>query len=242
MGKKLTTGMLRQLHELDAARNDVGDHIQELIRRLTDGGVKVNQNDQFFAQTKVFWDKGWGTALGLESLKVYRDSVRDLAGKIPERPPVDYLNKLILVDRRVQLTDACRMAGLKYHGSDKTFKPYDEKVAKKHGDAYWMWCQDGRRNQNKKPSVCRTEFAKIPGAGSEVGLDEFEFVAMYAQDPSVIGTKENPRFIDLPGAVRADVPDNIACGGGWNGEPWYWGGSAVPEFGSASRWEFGPQS
>lgn len=246
MGKKLTTGMLRQLHELDASRGGIGDEVQELIRRLTDGGVKVDPNDPFLAQTKVLWDKGWGTALKFESLKAYRDSVRELAGEIPERPPVDYLNKLVLVDRRVQLVDGCRMAGLKFDGLNETFVPYDAKVAKKHGDVYWMWCQDGRRNRNKKPSVCRKEFIVAAGGVSrEVGLDEFEFVAIYAQEPTVIGTKENPHYMDLPGAVRADDSDFIACGGDWRGEPelsWGWVGAADPQFGSASRWESGPQS
>lgn len=242
---KLTTGMLRQLHELDAAREDVGDEVQKLIRRLTDGGTKVDPNDPFLAQTKILWDKGWGTALGLESLKAYRDSVRELAGEIPKRPPVDYLNKLVLVDRRVQLVDGCRMAGLKFDGSNETFVPHDSTAAKSHGSVYWMWCQDGRRNRNKKPSVCRTEFIVCAGGvNREVGLDEFEFVAMYALDPTVIGTKENPHYVDLPGAVLAGGSDYVACGGYWDGDPkldWCWGDDALPRYGSASRWEYDAQ-
>jgi hypothetical protein len=246
MKKKLTDSQIGELVDLDRVCGGIGDEVATLIKRLTDGRSKLNTNDPRSIQTKVLWDKGWGTALEFTSFDSYHDSIVKLAGEIPERPPIDYLDKLVLVDRRVQLVDGCRMAGIKFNGSNETFKPYDEKVAKKHGDVYWMWCQDGHRNRNKKPSVCRTEFiVATGGVNREVGLDEFEFVSIYVQDPTVIGTKENPHSVDLLGAVHAVNSDDIACGGYQFGELklyWYWSVYAYPQCGSASRWEFGPQS
>lgn len=200
-------------------------------KMTTDGGAVLKSDDPRVFQAKVLWDKGFGRELGIDSFDAYLATIPETS----ERPPVDYLNKLILVDRRVDLVDACRLVGLKYNGSDTTFAPFDPKSAHKHGDVYWMWCQDGRRNRNKKLSVCRAEFAK-----GEVGLDEFEFTALYAQDPAVIGGGENLYFLDLPGAVHADFSGFVACGGCWSSEPelyWLWFDHANSLCGSASRRE-----
>jgi len=232
----ITFDQMCALRELERARvkegrGGLGSEVQALIRRLTDGRSKLKTDDPRIIQAKVLFDKGVGEALNLASFDDYLATIPE----IPEKPPLEYLDRLILVDRRIHLVDACRLVNLKYDGDDNTFKPFDEKVSKKHGDVYWMWCQDGRRNRSRKPVNCRKQFSQ-----HEVGMDAFEFVALFTQDETVIGTKENPHYVDLLGSVHDGDSSTIACGGLWDGEPRLrsiWGIFPSSYGGSATRWE-----
>ena len=255
--KRMKSCEYTELIRIDRAFDDVGTRVQELIARLTSGGVVLKTDDPRIIQAKVLWDKGLGQKViigfdpnmpGIDGFGEYNVSVpgtpvaaknfAEYLATIPEpppRPPIEYLNKLILVDRRVYLVDACRMADLWYAGHNKSSVPFDPNATKQFGDVYWIWCQDGRRNRDKAPSTCLREFAV-----GEVGLDDFEFVALYLQDPTVIGTKEDPHYLHLLGSMHKENNFDIVCGGiGPISGPalgcgWDWAPSKM--CGAASRW------
>lgn len=183
-------------------------------------------DDARIVQATVLWDKGFGRELKMTSLEEYLASLP----AIPAKSPIAYLDRLILVERRVTLVAACRLAGLKFSGNEERLVPFDPEKGKPVG-AYWMWCQDGRRNRNKPPSQCRKDFQ--PG---EIGCDAFEGVAIYAQDPKVI----EDHHMDLPSSVNVVFRDDCAYVGDWGEGPglsWYCHDGANPYFGSASRGE-----
>ncbi len=241
MANTLTLELIDQLIQLSKTHDEVGDEVQGLIDRVTDSGVRADPNDPFVVQTRALWKNDWAKAIGYRSLKEYRDSVFALAGEVPPHPPVDYLNQLVLVDRRILLTHACSLACVALSSADESFVPYDPRMAKNHGDVYWMWCQDGRRNRRKNPDIIRKELASATpdvGGGMEVGLDAFEFVAAYVQDSTIVGTSEHPHKIQLLGSLHAKQRSLIVCAGIWGeveiacrGND---GGHA--EYGAASRW------
>ena len=187
--------------------------------RMRSGG------DDRIRQATILWEKGWGRELGVASLEAYLATIPP----VPEWP-VDWtvrFDRTVLVDARLALTTSCRLAGLGFPGNDSTLVPFDP--AKTLSGVYWMCCHDGRRNRNKAPRDCRASFAS-----AEVGLTDIEGVAIYAQDPTVI----EGHYMDLPGSVRAEHRESVACLGLWDGRPgldWYWDDGADPYCGSASR-------
>lgn len=251
--KRLTSGQIRQLIEIDDARFrkcgvGIEAEAQELITRLTAGGVgKPEVEDPFLVQSKVLWDRGWGRELGFKQLDAYRKSL-EAEGLVvtPERPagmPV-YLDRCILWDRRpllvkeeggerVSLVKACRLLGVSFAGDDASLIQHEE-TPEITAPVWWVWCQDGGMNRNRKPSDCRQSFQH-----PEVGLEALTGLFLYAQDHTVIGEEDN-HAMDLPGSVRRGDPSYCACLEVWFEGPglfWCWVGRAGPRRGSASRWE-----
>ncbi|TSC72273.1 MAG: hypothetical protein G01um101438_591, partial [Parcubacteria group bacterium Gr01-1014_38] len=75
MAKKLFgLKQIKQLEEIQKARLKKGgigihDEVQELIARLSAGGVGApDTDDPFLVQSKILWDKGWGRELGVKTL------------------------------------------------------------------------------------------------------------------------------------------------------------------------------
>jgi len=240
MSDLFTVAHIAQLHEIQKARlkrglPGIGPELEELIARLTKGGVaklipsKDINIDPWFSevirQVQVLWDKGFGREQGIKDLDSYLSTIPEIPNALradDERFPL-----LILVDGRVGITAACRLAGLKYAGDDDTLKPYD--AAKARRGIRWMRCQDGRRNRNRSVQNCRQSFAP-----SEVGLDAIEGVAIYVQRPEVI----QDNFMDLPNSVDAESRDDVTfLGIGEYGPKLYclWNDGASSGHGSASR-------
>jgi hypothetical protein len=249
-----------QLQEVQKARlraegRGIRAEVQELITRLTSGGVGTEDTtDSFLVQSKVLWDKGWGRELGFGKLDAYRRSLeQEGLSTTPERPPdmPDHLNRLVLWDRRplfvredagkgtmlerVSLVKACRLLGVSCSGDDGTLIQH-EATPEITVPVRWVWCQDGRRNRNRKPVDCRQSFVR-----PEVGAEALTGLFLYAQEPAVIGGEGDAwHTMDLPGSVHRDDPSYCACLGLWSDGPrlyWDWGDEADPKYGSASRWE-----
>lgn len=241
-----------QLYEIDRARRkrgepSIGPEVQELISRLTSGGVSPgtqppsgkrrkgsakfpNRDPRIIQQAKCLWDKGWGQRLGKPNFEAY---LLD----IPEIPtfPSGYderFSHLVLVDRRIQVVEACQMLNVSFGGDSNTFVPHDE-VKSVKTLVYWMRCQDGKAHRHHKPSDCRVEFSSH---GDEFGLEAHEGLAFYAQFPDLfeVGTA-----MDLPGSVHSGSRAGSACFRRWAGDgvrlSWDWDDDPPPGFGSASR-------
>ncbi|TSC71863.1 MAG: hypothetical protein G01um101438_866 [Parcubacteria group bacterium Gr01-1014_38] len=246
---------IRQLEEIQKTRlkkegTGIHEEVQELIQRLTAGGVGTPDTaDPFLIQTKVLWDFGWGRELGVTTIDAYRKSVEKegLATK-PDRPAgmPEHLNRLVLWDRRpllekrerreqVSLVKICRLLNVDFSGDDETFIQH-EATPEITVPVRWVWCQDGRRNRNRSPKDCRTSFH-----APEVGIEALGGLFLFAQDRSVIGgTRGAWHVVDLPGSVHRDCPSRCACLLLWSGWPrlrWGWDDDADPGCGSASRWE-----
>ena len=69
---KLTTGQIGQLIEIDRVGEGIGSTVQELIVRLTSGGVGGKISDLRQAMAKRLWDCGFGrdSAVKAETLKL----------------------------------------------------------------------------------------------------------------------------------------------------------------------------
>jgi len=226
----LTTGQIGQLIEIDKAGQGIRDEVQELIKRLTSGGVGVKSDDPRVVQAKQLWDRAlFGHAQGFNSFK-------DYLATIPEIPtfPESYADRfplLVLVDARLPVVRQCPLLGVNFSGDDQTFVDYERKTAKT-GKVYWIRAQDGRKNNGKSAHACREAFGD-----DEVGLSALEGLAIYAQNPDDL----KGRAMELPGSVRrgrsndrtafltwidAGLPPMLHCG---------WDGNKSPDSGTASR-------
>ena len=225
-------GHVAQLHEIQTARvnrgeDGIGMEVEELIVRLTSGGVAGKSDDPRVVSAKGWFDLGAGRELQILKFKDYLATIPEVPA-LPEAF-VGRFGRLVLVEGRLSLTTLCRLARLKFNGNDSTFVPFDPAKAK--SGVRWMWCQDGRRNRDRKPTDCRNSFP-----ADEVGLDAVEGVSVYVDDPTVI----HGHVLDLPGSVLADNRDDCAYLGNWDVGlrlDWYWDDSASPGCGSASRGE-----
>lgn len=179
------------------------------------------------SQAKILWDKGFGRESGFDSFDAYLATVPE----IPEdlRAEDERFPLLVLVDGRLGLTAACRLAGLAYRGSDSTLESHDSSKAK--SGIRWMRCQDGKRNLNRSIRSCRESFVR-----DGMGLDAIEGVALFVHHPEALCD----HCMDLPNAVLAGFRDCAACLGRWIGKPkldWGRDAVAVPFCGSGSRRE-----
>lgn len=221
----LTTKQIKQLLEIDHAGSGIRSEVQALITRLTSGGIGSKSDDPRVAQAKRLWDKGFGAALDIDSFESYLSTIFEIPEELKahdERFP-----HLVLVDARLGLTRSCQLAGLEYAGDDETFEDFDPKQGKPMGRAYWMRCQDGRKNRKKSIKTCRENFT-----ADEHGLTAMEGVALYVQHPEVIKS----HYLDLPGSVYRGLRNAASGLGYWNGDlKLCWGGEASPRCGSASR-------
>ena len=223
----------------DQDGHELGDAMQKFIARLASGGLKLS-DDIRIRQAKIFWDLRFGEVLGLGSQdwKKYLNGTDSLK-PIPQIPawPANYpayLDRNILVDKRVLtkvgLEEVCRLLGVSFPGNDNTFEPYEEGRTK--SGLYWMRAQDGQRNRDKSPRVCRAKRF----ASCEVGQEAFEGLSLFAQDREVLKS----HYMDLPGSVHVLIRDRCACLKLWHDRPglgWDWDDFANPDFGSASRVE-----
>lgn len=239
---------LRRIEKARLRRGEpgLGPDFSALIQRLTSGGVSPGtaqagkrrkggaklppRDPRILQQTKVLWNKGWGQRLNKGTFEAY---LLD----IPEIPtfPAGYDERfphLVLVDRRIQVVEACKMLGVSFGGDSTTFVSHDPTKSVK-ALIYWMRVQDGKLHRNHKPSVCRTEFAS---KGDEFGLEAHEGLALYAQSPDLL---EINTAMDLPGSVLAVPRGRCAYLERWPGGDvkldWPWNDAPNPGFGSASR-------
>ncbi len=230
-------GHVAQLHEIQRARlkcdqPGIGVEVEELIARLTSGGVAGKSNDPREIQAKRLWDLGVGRELGFENFAAWLESLPP----VPEYPDDRQLSILVLVpdQSKIRIVKSCQLLGINFSGTDNTF--VDARPDKALSGTYWMWCQDGSEYRGKKPEVCRDDlFPKE----NQIAMTAYEGLWLYAVDRSVLSR----HYIDLPGSVldvpgRDPRPGHVAYLELWGGGPklhWDWAGRAYGGFGSASR-------
>lgn len=224
---RLTTGQIGELIAIDRAGSGIGEHVQELISRLTSGGVAGKSGDSREVHAKRLWDLGVGKELGFENYGAWLQSLPP----VPERPQDEQLSILVLVPDRskIGIVKSCQLLGVAFSGSDETFA--DAQPDKALSGTYWIWCQDGGEYRSKKPKDCRD---KLFPQENQVALTAHEGLWIYAVDGSVL----TRHYIDLPGSVHAGSRDGIACLELSGGEPelrWARVGFVHGHFGSASR-------
>lgn len=209
---RLTIGQIGQLIEIDRAGVGIGDHVQELIARLTSGGVAGKMTDTRLTQAKCLWDRGFGCdpSVKVESFGVY------LAGipEIPESLVADdtKLPFLSLCDPRPGMLRACQLLGIQheelgYH--EESSEPFDDRFTLPTAP-FWIRHDDGRKNRNRRPDHCRDELV-----GDVIAGTAMEGIFAYAHHTDII--KEGEYTIDLPRTVHRD--DRVGCAylGVWHG-------------------------
>ncbi len=239
MSNLFTTAHIAQLHEIQAARlkrnqPGIGPEVEELICRLTDGGVAGTSGDIRELQTKRLWDLGIGKACGLKKFKAYLATIPEISSELAQ-DNTDF-PLLVLVEPRIGLKKLCDLGGIHFSGDDETFVAYDERH-REFAQPTWIRIQDGRKNRNCAVRDCRKSFGT-----SELGLTAPQGVCSYLQHPGVVSeaTQEDAHVMVLSGSVLRDSRDSAAYLGLWDGQPeldWRWGDNAHPKCGSASRRE-----
>lgn len=227
-----TIDQIGKLREIEKKRIKSGEsglrgEVQELVKRLTSGGVCPKSDDPRIAQAKVLWDKGWGRELKIDSFDAY-------LAMIPEVPETltsdDRFPELVLVDSRIGIVKTCELLSIYFGGNDQTFEDFDLKKTRAE-KVYWMRAQDGKKNRNKSISTSRSAFAS-----DELGLTVHEGLAFFVQNPETF----RKWGMDLIGSVRCDRRDYAAWLGWFSGRPglrWDFDGRGSPGYGSASRRE-----
>ncbi len=242
---------MAQLREIERARLKRGepglrDPVVQLIRELTMGPAAAKAVENLReSQARRLFDLKFGDVLDCSTFEQYLDATgKDSFEPVPmvSAFPATHIRLfgtqgITIADGRVAekvgLKEYLRLVGLAYGGENDTFEPFDPKRAK--SGIRWMIGQDGYRNRNRKPSDCRKTFAPF-----EVGMDAIEGGAVYAQNPSVIGTQQDPHYLYLSGSVHRRDRGRYAYLGLFDGKPelrWRWYGVAFPEYGTASRGE-----
>jgi len=172
-----TTKQLKQLLEIDSAGPGIRAEVQELISRLTSGGVGAKTDDPREAQAKKLWDKGFGRELGIESFDAYLATIPGIPEYLTEDETVHvWYPELVLVDARLDIEKICELLGI-IPDFNQTFEDFDPKKARTE-KVYWVRLQDGKLNRNKSVQTCREKFKKY-----ELGLTLHEGLAFFAQNP-----------------------------------------------------------
>jgi hypothetical protein len=239
MSDLFTVDHVAQLQEIQKARlrrnqPGIGPMVEELIRRLTDGGVAGNTKGIRVAQAKRYWDLGVGREFCFASFS-------DYLGLIPEVPePLNCVDAafpiLLLVEPRLGLKELCDLAGVGFDGNNRTFVAYD-----RHHYEFsvptWIRVQDGWHYRNRAVRDCRKSFGQ-----GEVGLTALQGVCLYVQHPELwvdLNGSES-HALDLAGSVLRDLRDSAAYLSMQVGQPKLNGSfddDASSEYGSASRRE-----
>ena len=204
----ITTGQLSELLSLDLNGFGLRNELQELIRRVTSGGIAGKSDDIRIIQAKKLWDLGYGRELGIDSFDAYLVVIPSVpASLIAENPEFPLL---VLVDPRLGYTKSCRLAVLKfseYGNTDETLVPFDARHTMPI-TPYWVRAHDGSPNLNRKPSDIRKGLVGSQLVGTaDVGI------AIWIQ----LGKREH--VMDLPGSVRSGARGCCAYVGVWGVEP-----------------------
>lgn len=242
-----------QLHEIDQARRkrdepSIGPEVQELIARLTSGGVGSSgpgkgrlpdPGHPIIVQAKRLWDRGLVREILAEDGLPQYARFSDYLASIPGIPnfPAGYdarFPHLVLVDRRIPIVAACKVLDVQFDGDASTFVPHEPDQSVR-ASVYWIRIQDGKLHRGHQPSFCRTEFTAKKG--EEFGLEAHEGLSLYAQSPDLL---EINTAMHLTGSVRADARRrSCAYLRRWtDGDvklKWRWDDDANPARGSASR-------
>lgn len=226
----LTTKQVKQLCEIDNAGPGIRVEVQELIQRLTSGGVGPQSDDPRFVQAKRLWDKGFGREQKMSSFEEYLATIPEVPEDLEAHD--DRFPLLALVDARLGLVMTCVLLGVGFAGDDGTFEDFDPKKARTE-KVYWIRAQDGKKNRGKSVRTCRSEFVK-----DEFGLTAHEGLALFAQNPEIFWYWS----MDLTDSVDRESRDRSACLEEFSGRyryrlGWDWNGHEHPDYGSVSRRE-----
>lgn len=177
------------------------------LRSIIEGSdMTIDLADCRVTQAKVFWNAGFGRKLGYVTFRAYLKTIPE----IPVWPEKwgDHFDRIVLVDRRPGITKMCRLLHVAYNGNNNTFIPFP--LGLKAERVYWINYQDGRRNHDESPRVCRRSFFDF-----ERGLSAQEGLAAYAQDRNVL----QDHTMDLPGSICRDFYSYCAFLGIVDGVP-----------------------
>lgn len=239
MSNQFGLSHIKQLTEIQDTRNrrgqpGIGPEVEELIRRLTSGGVAGKTDDVRIVQAKRFWDLGIGRALGKDDFEAYLATIPEIPTELVQ-DDADY-PLLVLVEPRLGLKRLCDLGSVEFSGDDKRFIEHDARH-RELMEPTWICAQDGRKNRNRAVRDCRASFAK-----DELGLTALQGVCTYLQHPESVSDtdRESGHIMDLSGPVLRVVRESAATLWLRSGRAmlgWRLDGEARPKYGSASRRE-----
>jgi hypothetical protein len=154
--------------------------------------------DRRVAHAKVLWEAYWGNELYLEEFEDYLSTVPEIPAEL--RADDERFPCLVLVDGRIGLETAYRLAKLSGTCDGKTFRPYQP--ARVQYGIRWMRCNPAFRKTLSSVRKARESFMK-----DEVGLDAVEGIAVYMQFPRLFQERgmcfPNSELLDASGCVAA---------------------------------------
>jgi hypothetical protein len=229
---------IAQLHEIQSARlgrgqPGIGPEVEELIRRLTSGGVAGKTDDIRTAQAKRLWDISVGRGLHHSSFEGYLADIPEIPAELL-KDDADY-PLLVLIEPRMGLKRLCELARIEFSGDENTFVEYDKRYPE-FTAPIWIRVQNGRKNRNRAVRDCRASFAE-----NEIGLTALQGVCTYLQHPEAVtdmGRGEDGHTMDLFGTIHRDHGGRTVFLEVLKGRPkllWCFDNNTVPKCGSASR-------
>ena len=210
------TGHVAQLHEIQRSRlksgqPGIGLEVEELIARLTSGGVAGKAVDDRTRFAKVLWDLGFGRELKIKTFKAYLATIPEIPESLLGHD--DDLPLLSLADPRLGLVVACRLIGIKHE--DFGYKegdavPFDDRF-KDSVTPFWFRHDDGRKNRNERPDSCREA-----NTGDTLVGTAMVGIMAYVHHKEII--REGEHVIDLPGSVGRQNRGGCAYLKVWDGQ------------------------
>jgi len=204
---KFTTGMIAELIAIDKTRKGgVGAEVQELINRLTDGGIAKTDKtaktvDIRRKQAKKYWDLGFGRELGIDSFKAYLATIPEIPA--PLLDPDERFPLLVLVDPRLGLAKTCDLVAWIALDTAVSMVLAADVRHETPVAPFWVRAHDGRFNRDQKPIDCRNACT-----GMEFAMTAMVGVCLFINFPKIVSW--NLWTIDLPGSVLDGLAGRVA--------------------------------
>jgi len=213
MSELFGVGHVAQLSEIQNARlrrgmPGIGSHVEDLIARLTSGGVAGRSDDPRIVQAKRLWDLCADGELGAATFDEYLVTIPSIPlcllggeGRLAEFP------YLVLEEPRVPIKRLCEFCGIDHR--DDEFRPAHEPFADPK-KPHWLRLNNGRKNLGRKTDQTLL-WATV--ASCEIPLTALQGVCAYLQHSTILvdgSPNGSPMIMDLAGSISHEFDDAIA--------------------------------
>jgi hypothetical protein len=205
-----------QVLACEKSHGALGARIQEIIARLTSGGIEGKTDDVRVQQAKRLWDKGmgrtrFGSKADYKSFEGYLATIPEIpAGLLPHDPEFPLL---VLVDPRLGLAKSCKRFNIKFEElgySDADVASCDDRHATP-SQPHWVRVHDGRKNHNRAPNDYRKDYTE-----DEVyAMTAMVAIHAFVQYPGII--EAGVHILGCHGSVHAENRDHCAYLEAWFG-------------------------
>lgn len=226
----LDTRLIARLIRIDEERRaagqpGIGAAVSHILDGIENGSIVVSMiEDERFRQARIWWEKGVGSALGMQTFDDYLQSIPVIPTELlEEKSNMPYL---VLVDGRLSPMNLMPLLSILPMG---TTDSHEQSQLQEKGGVYWMRCNAGENRRGLSVQEAESSFSS-----TESGLSLAEGLAFVAQYPTLIKN----HYMDLTHAAHQGFDRSAGCLGVWSGRTelrWRWRDYADPRCGTASK-------